>query len=219
MIECPKCGSSDVETDTDLTDPHECRDCGRVFADKDIKRAIVLTPEDTDDSPLMAGEILGWRAWYIVDTPNGARLQSLNTVHVGPGDHIWEPGQIEVAQCPYEDVIGHRVGNGVEWEVQVPVESCSCGFYAAVSREHLISLNAYHVYSIDDKSENPKCIGQVAMSGKVIPGTQGWKAQEVWPVSLEVPFEFWRYVKPLSEAYNIPVTLARTLEKQKRRQQ
>lgn len=205
---CPKCGGSKVVTDRSLDPPHTCTECWRAFEDKDIPQVLGQSDEENgDDTAEQLGEVIGWRAWYIVDTPVGPRLKSLGSG--GPISNTeWMPGNIEVAECPHG--LGHRVGNNVPFDEQVPVGSCSCGFYAAVSREHLISLNHYHLYDIDHG--RPKCIGQIAMSGKVIPGTQGWKAQEVWPVKLYVPFEFWRYVKPLQEAYGIPVELSRTLE-------
>lgn len=212
---CPKCGSPKIVTDRDLDPPHTCTECWRAFDDADLAKLAPKVPtEDANVDDLIPdaiGEVLGWRAWYIVETEAGVRLKSLGSG--GPiSNTVWMPGNIEIAECPNHEE--HRIGNGVPFDQQVPVEGCSCGFYSAISREHLISLNHYHLYDIDHGL--PKCIGQVACSGKVIPGTQGWKAQEVWPVHLYVPYEFWRFVKPLKEAYNIPVELSRTLERARR---
>lgn len=217
-IMCPKCGSSSVATDRELDPPHTCTECWRAFDDKDVQRILGdVTVEDGKSEsmfPDVVGEILGWRAWYIIDEPGGPgpRLRSLNSGKAI--DHGWTPGEIQYATCPSGRHLSPQNkldADLMPFEAQVPSESCSCGFYAAISREHLISLNTYHLYDVDYSV--PKCIGQVALAGKVIPGTQGWKAQQVWPVKLYVPYEFWRLVKPLEAAYNIPVELARTLEK------
>lgn len=222
-IMCPKCGSGSVATDRKLDPPHTCTECWRAFDDADVKSVLGDDVEVEDGKsesmfPDVVGEILGWRAWYIVDTPEGVRLRSLNTGAVIVGDHAWTPGEIQYAKCPkgIHTTPSNKLDADLQpFHLQVPAESCSCGFYAAISREHLISLNHYHLY--EQEYGMPKCIGQVAMAGKVIPGAQGWKAQQVWPTKLYVPFEFWRLVKPLQVAYGIPVELARTLEKEPRK--
>lgn len=206
---CPKCGSSKVVTDRDMDPPHTCTECWRAFEDKDI---VVANKDQSAETEVQLGEVLGWRAWYIIDTPDGVRLRSLMD------DHIWAPGAVEQAIC--ELMRGHISAGSVEaatygeagvpWDIAVPVERCSCGFYAALSREHLQRMS-YHRYDQDDGA--PKCVGQVAMSGKVIPGTQGWKSQEMWPHKLFVPYEYWKYVEPLKREYKCEVELSVTLAK------
>lgn len=220
---CPKCGSHNIVTDrkADPDDPHTCTDCWRVFSDSAAGLLVRA------DAPLMTqiGEVLGWRAWNVITTPEGARLQSLGTGGASAGaarHHVWEPGSVEVASCakhfdhlsPASAEAAHYP-HGVPFAMQVPVESCSCGFYSALTREHLMELDSYHLYNPDVPTA-PVVIGQVAMSGKVIPGSQGWRAQEMWPHKLFVPHQFWQLVKPLAAAYNCPVELSKTLEKRRR---
>lgn len=219
QVMCPKCGSNNVATDRELDPPHTCTECWRAFDDKDVKDVLgddVEIEDGTSESmfPDVVGEILGWRAWYIIESPRGPRLRSLNTGHVASGDHEWEPGEIQYARCPagvHLSPTNRMDAELMPFDAQVPNEGCSCGFYSAISREHLISLNHYHLYDVENSL--PVCIGQVALAGKVIPGSQGWKAQQVWPVKLHVPYEYWKLVKPLQTAYGIPVELSRTLEK------
>lgn len=201
---CPKCGASDVFTDAtvDPDNPHTCTVCFFAFNDADASRARANTrdPLGQDDegaAGMVAGELLGWRAWYVTDVPGkGLRLQS----GYGSFPTIWEPHTIMRAQCPK----GHK---------DVPHEGMHCcGFYSALSREHLVSLG-YNAYSLDDPHGPVVVIGQVAFSGKVIPGTQGWRAAEAWPTRLFVPYSKWQVVKPLGAAYNIPVVLDKTLGK------
>lgn len=211
-MECPKCASHNVLTDRNYEPAHTCADCGRAFDDHDVKH---LTAPDTGGGfEEQIGEVLGWRAWYIHDRPEGARLQSL--YYTGAiEDAVWEPGAVEVAHCCVRE--GHLSPASVEaatwpgampFEMQVPVESCTCGFYAAASKEQLLDLG-YPRYDQDGGAA--KCIGQVAMAGKVIPGTQGWRAQKMWPHKLYLPYEFWGFKKGLESAYQVPVELARTL--------
>jgi hypothetical protein len=65
----------------------------------------------------------------------------------------------------------------------------------------------YHVYSED----NFVVVGEVAMWGGVIPGTQGWRAQYGYPRQLLVPFEAWRLAAGLRADYGVPITLTNTL--------
>jgi hypothetical protein len=142
--------------------------------------------------PDVAGEALGWRAWQLVGTLKVPRLMSINAAGhaVSHEDAIWPTKRWFIAMCPR----GH-----IE---DIPVEGCSCGLYAARDREHLVKL-AYGSYGADAIH----VIGEVGFAGKVIPGSQGWKAERGRIRSLVVPYEFWRYADPLAEAYNVPVTV------------
>ena len=134
------------------------------------------------------GEVIGWRAWKVMGPPRHPRLFSVTW-----GNTLWPTREWTVAQCRR----GHT---------DVPMEGCSCGLYAARTREHLVGLG-YNVYY--DGGE-PVVIGQVGLTGKVIPGTQGWRAEKGRIVRLYVPHDFWRLAKPLGEAYRVPVELSNT---------
>lgn len=131
--------------------------------------------------PDALGEFVGWRAWRITDN----RLASDYT---GGSDRTaWHPGEVALARCLRRQ------------QHLAPDSSCTCGFYAVKSREYLVSLGQYHRYS----PEKPVVIGEVALSGKVIIATHGWRAEQAWPLSLRVPHVFWRYAAELEEAYGI----------------
>jgi hypothetical protein len=88
----------------------------------------------------------------------------------------------------------------------VPDPKCGCGLYAARTLQHLAGM-PYHLYYEDEFV----VLGEVALWGGVIPGTLGWRAQYGYPRRLLVPFEAWRLVKPLRDAYGVPVELSNTL--------
>lgn len=219
MIACPKCGCTDVYTDAEVDPdlPHTCTACYLAFSNAEAAQA---TPDTLDADDLLTrifhpngmeaethttGEIIGWRAWHVIDTPEGARLQSLGLGGTG-SNTIWTPGTIMEATCSK----GHT---------DVPHEGLHCcGFYTGVSKEHLVEMR-YNNYT--PEHGHFVVIGQVALCGKVIPGDLGWRSQYAWPVKLYVPYGMvggkrgWEMVKPLREAYGIPVELDNTLKSTK----
>jgi hypothetical protein len=60
-------------------------------------------------------------------------------------------------------------------------------------------------------------LGQVANWGKVIEGTQGWRAELAYPVKLWVPFEAWKIAQALEAGYGVPVGLKNYLKPAARR--
>jgi len=153
-------------------------------------------PPDVGDLrvPDFVGEVTGWRAWKRVGTIMVPRLMSVTATQfsVEHVDAIWPTNRWFVASCPH----GHSSGD-------VPVEGCKCGIYAARDRDQLIALG-YGAY----KREQHRVIGEVAFAGKVIPGSQGFKAQRARIKRLFVPYEDWRWAEPLAAAYNVPVEVA-----------
>jgi len=65
------------------------------------------------------------------------------------------------------------------------------------TREYLVGLGIHHRYAKD----HPVVIGEVALSGKVIPASHGFRAERARPLWLEVPHELWRLANQLDEAY------------------
>ena len=135
--------------------------------------------------PDVVGEVSGWRAWHIIGTLAVPRLQSVT--HRGT---TWPTDQWFYARCSR----GHTT--------EIPVESCRCGLYAARDRDHLIKLR-YGAYG----GREINAVGEVAFAGKVIEGSQGWRAQKGRIKSLLVPYEYWEWAEPLSAAYNVPVSV------------
>jgi hypothetical protein len=68
----------------------------------------------------------------------------------------------------------------------------------------------YHGY--DENSDTVCVVGQLANWGKVIEGTQGWRAEFAYPAVIYVPFEAWRLGAPIKKAYGVPVKLLNLLD-------
>ncbi len=148
-------------------------------------------PEPEIRVPDVFGEILGWRAWELVGGDLHPRLRSVTAHELGVPLEccIWPTNRWFLAMCP------HGCGD-------VPREGCRCGIYAAAERGHLISYGYAKYDCLTDK-----VIGVVGLTGKVIPGSQGWRAEKGRIVRLEVPFEKWQLGERLSKAYGVPVGL------------
>jgi hypothetical protein len=56
--------------------------------------------------------------------------------------------------------------------------------------------------------DDPTILGEVALAGKVIVGTKGYRASRARPRRLYVPHSKWRLAKPLQDAYCVPVDRA-----------
>lgn len=154
---------------------------------------------DSYDVPDRVGEVVGWRAWQMIEDPGkSGRLVLLASVT--HRSTIWHPDRWTLATCGGE--LECRKG-----ERRIPGEDCSCGLYAAVSRQQLVGLR--YNRGTDDR---PVFIGEVAFAGKVIPGRQGWRAEKGRIHRLYVPHTLWRYVDPLEELYNVEVVLDNTLQ-------
>ena len=147
--------------------------------------------------PDLIGPVLGWRAWRVDEWCAGVSLVSVTC------DYVWSPDGWNVADC-------WRTGLHV-----APAEHCTCGFYSARSRAHLVTTE-YPLYSSHARSGwqmQPKLIGEVELAGKVIPAANGFRAMLARPRRILVPHEFHRLVKPLQAAYlgHAKVELANTL--------
>lgn len=196
---CPICGFL-------LAPGHKCPDLDALAKaaaeapipkdyDIEIAKPYTAAPGPYDDATLGAtvtpdviGEVIGWRVWQVAnikDDSQEVRLQSLGAG--GPQNAaIWSPGKVMEAFCGKNHV--------------PPAEKCSCGFYAARTREHLLSMHYHSGFNYEDPAD---ClvVGTVAMQGKIIPGTQGWRAQRVRPVEILVLPSRWKMVEPLQKQY------------------
>jgi hypothetical protein len=147
--------------------------------------------------PDVIGEIVGWRAWRVI----GQNVKLPMLASVTHGKTIWHPDRWTLATCGGKTYC-HRCEDG-----RVPGEGCSCGMYAAKSREQLVDLG----YNRGGDPRRPVFIGEVGFVGKVIPGSQGWRAEKGRIVRLYVPFQHFRYVEWLERLYQVPVLLDNTL--------
>lgn len=153
-------------------------------------------------APDLIGTVEGWRAWGVPSKlpPFGMTPKLYSVTYT---EYFWRPRQTMHAMCDAERPGRCRKGG------DSPGEECSCGFYSAKTLEHLMSMS-YHLYDADAKGYF-HVVGQVANWGKVIEGTQGWRAAKSYPVRLFVPFEAVHLAKPLADAYGVPVSLKNIL--------
>lgn len=219
MIACPECGGFMGARANPMF--RACEDCGKTMVVTDEARqaleqdpglASVPAPIGLEVQESVTGAIavpdytdvmIGWRAWMVQEQPGFAPI--LLSMNAGGGanrrDHgYWEPRETMAAFCSrHPDKDRHPL----------PVLNCGCGLYSAKSRNHLLSMG-YQAYDADSR---PVVIGSVNLWGRIVEGTQGWRAEYGYPRELFVPFELWRLVEPLMEAYGVPVKLNNTLKK------
>lgn len=177
-----------------------CEDCAVAAAQSqprpdnvEVAKPYTVAPEPYENDhggtvvPDVLGEVVGWRAWRVLHPlePAKIRLQSLGA---GGGVHasIWSPGKVMEAFCASSH--------------EVPNERCSCGFYAAGTLDHLLSMS-YHLGFDYEDHRDTLVVGEVAMQGKIIPGTQGWRAQRARPLRVQVLPSRWKVLKPLAAMY------------------
>src|SRR5215831_2347307 len=170
-----------------MTPRFKCETCNKVLSAQEMMDhdCLVATSIVVPD---VVGEVIGWRAWNVIGEED-IRLRSVTHT-----SYVWQPKAFVIAEC------------SLHTTEEIPAEKHSCGFYAAKTREHLLSMS-YHRYSEADDI----VIGEVGLSGKVIPGTQGWRAQKARIKKVYVPFEKWRLMKKIEEVYNVPCELSNTL--------
>jgi len=155
-----------------------------------------VTGADRDEPPDIAGEIIGFRSWIVeeANTSGPVRLTSLTT------STRWPTGEWLRAtcdRCPLE---------------LVPNPDCTCGVYAARHSPHLHRLGYHQEETWFSGYRGAIVVGEVAMAGRVIEGTQGWRAEKARPFRLWVPHAQWRLVSRLERAYDVPVALANIYE-------
>lgn len=155
-----------------------------------VEQSLVEGDEFDDDGyELRLGETLGWRAWSVIaERTRAPRLKS--ATH----GTMWPTNRWTLGTCGSALECG-RSGDG--W---CPGESCSCGLYAAKDLEQLLGLG-YARWQADATI----VVGQVAFSGKVVPGTQGWRAQRGRIAKLFVPLSKLDVGLRLGEVYRVPV--------------
>jgi hypothetical protein len=205
---CPECGAvnrddlASVIVASTLPGFARCKSCGKVFPAK-AERA--KAESEADDLKLVEPELIvpdqiaveyGWRAWKVRKKESKAGMTLLQSV--SHDDAFWQP------RVPMEAVCKHDCGD-------VPGDQCRCGLYAAMTLPHLKTMRHYFDY---DPNESFRLIGKVALWGKVIEGTQGWKATYGYPSELYLPFEAWHLHNDLKESYGVPVYLKNFLRKE-----
>lgn len=158
------------------------------------------TIQDTVEVPDHFGEIIGWRAWFVVQQGQHVRLASLMTLAKGLHT-IWTPGRWMEAECKRGGTMHSSLLHARAVDKRVPVEDCTCGFYCARDRDHLADLGYNQPRERDRDKRVTRVIGEQAMVGKVIVADQGWRAEKARPKTLLVPHDHWRLAKALEATY------------------
>jgi hypothetical protein len=145
-------------------------------------------------APDLAQAVEGWRAWRVEREPPAFGIAP-RLYSVSDANYYWAPRRFSQAEC-------------TSCGENLPGEHCSCGFYSAKTLRHLMDMG-YPTY--DPEEGEVTVLGQVANWGKVVEGSQGWRAQKAYPVRLWVPYECWRLAASLRSGYGVPVRLAQWL--------
>lgn len=139
--------------------------------------------------------ITGWRAWNIVDFERRGgvsekRLQALGT------KPVWEPRQENVAIC---------IQNGTH---EAPWPDCQCGFWAFKDREH-VEKALFNTYG----GEQGKVIGQVALWGRVLECTDGYRGEYAYPQTFQFIDVAEDTCQDISERYLVPYSIIKPSDK------
>jgi hypothetical protein len=172
-----------------------------------------MTEPDTGDYvvPDVIGAAEGWRSFRVPCEPPryGASPRLYSVSH---SSYYWKPREVNVASCRRHNSGQMRSsgpGGFVRGYHVPPGENCTCGLYSARTLPHLLSMG-YHTYAPEN---GDFCvIGRVANWGKVVQGSQGWRAEKSYPLELWVPFEMGATLGlKIRETYGVPVLLKNIL--------
>jgi hypothetical protein len=154
--------------------------------------------------PDLTDAVEGWRAWtvHLDDEPRFGLSPKLYSVT--RGDYFWTPKRASLAVCERGCAESELDDEGNPNPRVLPGENCSCGFYCAKDVKHLLSMGANYA-DYDIRGGQIKVVGKVALWGKVVEGTQGYRSAKAYPVSLYVPFEAAHIAKPLADGYGCRV--------------
>lgn len=206
---CPECGAKTLNAST-LPGFASCNHCGKVFAPPSeafVEQADPVMLEDGEElpefsAPDSADVVYGWRSWGVRKATTKAGLTVLQSIT--HREAFWQPRATMEAVCPRSTGRANGVARKGH---EVPDSHCSCGLYSAKNRKHLMTMG-YHRYGGDLFH----VIGRVALWGKVIEGSQGWRSQFGYPAELYLPFEAWHLAEQLEDAYGVPVALSNFLK-------
>ena len=149
----------------------------------------MVTPDVHEIPGLSAAEI-GWRAWRV----------SRGLLVGVERDDIWTPRRAMVAKCPY----------GCS-PLDVPGDGCTCGIGAARGSVGLLHLGR--------PGDIVYAIGEVALWGKVVEGSRGWRAARAYPMRVYLHYAEPDLAPRIHEAYGVPTHLADFLQPIERTEQ
>lgn len=200
---CPECHGSTIYPSA-VPGMVACGFCGLLFlgeaeADESVEAESLILPDGEVRIPDEVGVHYGWRAWDVkADAVELGQVPLLRSATASA--YAWTPRQINYAICTKGT--GRKNGQTAGKPHEVPAPGCRCGLHAAKDLDHLISLG-YQDY--DEEKGSWSVIGRVALWGRVIEGTQGWRAEKGYPDQLYVPYEAANLIEPLEETYGVEV--------------
>lgn len=139
---------------------------------------------------VLPGELEAWRAFDVHGIGEVLRLFSVTSSSPKGVGRVWPTAGYFEATCSRR----HRDDEGV------PGEKCTCGIYSLVSWEEVVAQSYATV--------GGRVVGRIAIAGRIATGDKGFRAERARVVELFVPFERWRWARPLSMGYGVPVRLA-----------
>ena len=142
--------------------------------------------------PDLVGELIGWRAWTVERVGPVIRLCSVIRREL----NVWPVDRFMVATC--------EARRSSDDHGDIPGTECSCGIYAARDRDSLLELEYGSFLSTADA--DMRVMGEVALSGLVVPGEWGWRSARARVHSLQIPYSAWRLAEKLT-AYRVPIAL------------
>ena len=179
---CPKCGCPDQIAGL------QCGFC----------RSEIPYPKDAVSKGVLVQneKPIGWKGMSV--TPFGLLIPPMYTQ-----DGTFTPGKWMVATCGgrgYDPTLPtcHHPDNP-DFDYQPPVkkpQDCMCGYYSGRTREHQITLG-YARYTLD----HPTVLVELELAGKIVPASNGWRAQKVRPKTIHVPHELWKVGAALKASY------------------
>ncbi len=144
---------------------------------------------------IQADKPIGWKGMRV--TAAGLLIPPMYSQ-----DGPFTPGEWMVATCNGGEFDGtpecHHPDNP-DFNYQPPVKrprDCMCGYYSGRTREHQITLG-YARYTLDD----PTVLVELELAGKIVPASNGWRAQKVRPLRIHVPHELWQVGAKLKAQY------------------
>jgi len=119
---------------------------------------------------------IGWRTWLVV--PEGGAFRLRSVVY----DTLWPARNELVARCLHRAV-------SLPWRRRSvhspPVDDCACGIYAAREPEEAAAYLDGRSWA--DGLSVHRVIGTVALWGRVVECTRGWRGSLAYPKKIYVP--------------------------------
>lgn len=126
-------------------------------------------------APDFVEPLVGWRAWHVIETPDGLRLHSIGR------PVVWEPGVEQRADCRRRSSWPRRRRDR---QHPAPEPTCSCGVWAV--RRPQLAIAGLDIYGRSWKPVH-RVLGRVSLWGRVVEHDQGWRAECAYPAELFVP--------------------------------